>query len=265
MKRMVIPVILVAMLLMGAEKGVARQKLQPLTGSVRIMFVGDSTASGQPVACGDGSHYGDRQVLGDWLSRVGGVDVHFVGSWASSCGAPWNRHQGLGGETIVGLTGKIRGYLAVNPADILILRIGVNDATSTSGWKSAVQMAADYALLLDAARAQSPTIRIIASEIIPPDGGTNADLARASVTAQEFNSMLPVIVAPYGDSVHIVHNGIISPIWLADGLHPSGEGYVGMSWFLTQQPGGLWPWVSDRPAPRTKPWGLVTVPCWGVL
>ena len=234
--------------------------LPPLTGHIRLMIAGDSTAAGVPVGCGDGTFFGERAVLGDWLNRVGGRDVEFVGSVAAGCGQPYHRTEGRPGETIAHLADAIGGYLAANPANVLVLRVGVNDATSWSNWRSAEQMAVDYVRLLDAARAQQPGIRILASEIIPPDGAVSADLARASVTARRFNAMLPGIVAPYGDAVHIVHNGMITPVWLADGLHPTGQGYVGIAWIMMQQPDGLWPWLSPDPPPATKPWDVVLDP-----
>lgn len=230
--------------------------LPVLPGPIRIMIAGDSTAAGVPVGCGDGTWYGERSVLGSWLHDVGGIDIEMVGSQVSGCGQPWNHHEGRPGDTIVNLAAHIAGYLQATPADILILRVGVNDATSWSGWRTAQQMAADYTTLIETARAQSPGIRILASEIIPPDGAVSADLARASVTARKFNKLLPGIAAPYGDSVHIAHTGMITPLWLADGLHPSGQGYVGIAWIMMQQPDALWPWLSADPPPATKPWDV---------
>jgi hypothetical protein len=234
--------------------------LPPVTGHVRLMIAGDSTAQGYPIACGDGTFFGERAVLGDWLTRVGGRDVEFVGGVTNSCGLPYNHTEGRAGETIFHLADVIGGYLTARPAEVLILRVGVNDATSWSGWHTAEQMAVDYTRLIDNARAARPTIRVLASEIIPPDGAVSADLARASVTARKFNALLPAIVAPYGDSVHIVHNGKITPVWMVDGLHPTGQGYVGLAWFLMQQPDALWPWLSADPPPATKPWDVVLDP-----
>ncbi len=251
-------------LLAGSVPVHATQAVQasvpPLTGHVRIMIAGDSTASGYPIRCADGTTYGERQVLGDWLVRDAGRDVGFVGSQASSCAAPYNRHEGRPGETIFHLADTIGGYLAANPADVLILRVGVNDATSWSNWHSAETMAADYIRLVDNARAAHPGIRILASQIIPPNGSANVDLSRASVTARRFNAMLPGILAPYGDAVHIGQFGKITPVWLVDNLHPTGQGYVGIAWILIEQPDGMWPWLSADPPPALQPWDVVLDP-----
>lgn len=234
--------------------------LPPLTGHVRLMLAGDSTAMGYPIACGDGTFYGERAVLGDWLTRVGTRDVEFVGGVTNSCGLPYNHTEGRAGETIFHLADVIGGYLTARPAEVLILRVGVNDATSWSNWHTAEQMAVDYTRLIDNARAARPTIRILASEIIPPDGAVSADLAKASVTARKFNALLPAIVAPYGDAVHVGKFGRITPVWLTDGLHPTGQGYVGIAWIIMGQPDGIWPWLSADPPPATKPWDVVLDP-----
>lgn len=232
--------------------------LPVLTGHVRLMIAGDSTAAGIPVACPDGAPFGDRWTLGHWLTLAAGLDVEFVGSLNASCAAPFGHSEGRGGETIFHLADTIGGYLAANPADVLILRVGVNDATSTSGWHTAQQMSVDYLRLIDNARAARPGIRIGASEVIPPepmattDPVIRADLRKASVTAQEFNALLRATVAPYGDSVRVVEIGRITPLLLADGLHPSGPGYDGIAYAQVRQPDGIYRFMSDRPAPAVK-------------
>lgn len=232
--------------------------LPALTGHVRIMIAGDSTAAGIPTVCPDGSPFGDRWTLGHWLRDAAGLDVEFVGSQVATCAAPFGRSEGHSGWTIGMLADNIGAFLTASPADILILRVGVNDATSTSGWHSAAQMSADYLRLINNARAAIPTIRIGASEVIPPEpmATTNpvvrADLAKASVTAREFNRGLRGIVAPYGDAVHALEIGRITPLLLADGLHPSGQGYDAIAYIQMQQSDGIRPWLSDRDLPVVK-------------
>lgn len=238
--------------------------LPVLTGHVRIMIAGDSTAAGFPVGCGDGTYFGERQVLGTWLSRDVGLDVEFVGGVAAGCAQPYHRSEGHSTWTIGMLADNIGGFLMAHPAEILILRIGVNDATSWSQWRTAEQMSVDYTRLINNARTQIPAIRILASEIIPPDGSVQTiyprDLARGSVTARRFNSMLPTIVAPYGDAVHIGEFGRITPAWLADGLHPNSQAYVGIGWMIVEQPDGILPWVSADPPPALRPWDVILDP-----
>lgn len=225
--------------------------LPPLSGHVRLMIAGDSIAEGYPISCGDGTFWGHRLALGDWVTIVGSKDVGFVGGRVASCALPYNHHESRGGETIGHLADTIGGLLAASPADILVLIVGVNDAKASGGFRSAEQMAADYQRLIANARAQIPAIRILASEIIPPNGSLNAEFARASVTARKFNLMLPNLVAPYGDAVHIGQLGKMTTSLLGDGLHPSGEGYIVLAWILVHQPDGLWPWLSSDPPPAT--------------
>lgn len=225
------------------------------------MLAGDSIAEGYPIGCGDGTYWGDRLALGDWLTKVGGLDVEFVGSRASSCAQPYHRHEGRGGETIFNLAGTIAGYLRMNPADVLILRVGVNDAKASGGYRSAEQLAADYVRLLDAARAQVPTIKILASEVIPPNGSLSPEFARASVTARRFNELLPQVVAPYRDEVKIGRLGLLTTALLGDGLHPSGDGYIAAAWFTFHDPSGICSWLFDGPPPATDA-GKILVDPW---
>lgn len=225
--------------------------LPPLSGHVRLMIAGDSIAEGYPISCGDNTFWGERLALGDWVTIVGGKDVGFVGSRVSSCAAPYNHHEGRGGETIAHLADTIGGLLAATPADILVLIVGVNDAKASGGYRSAQQMADDYQRLISNARAQIPNIRILACEVIPPNGSLAAEFARASVTARKFNLLLPQVVAPYGDAVHVARFGMLTTSWLGDGLHPNGDGYIALAWIMVHQPNGIWPWLSSDPPPAT--------------
>lgn len=240
-----------------APQAVAAQPLSLLTGTVKIMIAGDSIAAGMGISCPDGSSFGDRWALGDWLNLQPGLSVAFVGSQAATCHQPWHRHEGRGGWTIgmladgvPGVPGVpgIGGLLAASPADVLILRVGVNDARNG---RTAEQMIADYRRLIDKARAQSPGIRILASEQIGPNGSVNPAYAQASVTVKRFNSLLPELAATYGDSVHIGRNSLITTRGLGDGLHPDVAGYLMIAWITIRQPDGIWPWLSNAPPADT--------------
>lgn len=258
--------LLTAGILAGSPVAAQPSGLPVLAAHIRIMIAGDSTAVGIPVVCPDGSPFGDRWTLGHWLRDAAGLDFEFVGSVNASCAAPFGRSEGHSGWTIGMLADNISAFLAANSADILILRVGVNDATSTSGWHTAQQMSVDYLRLIDNARAARPGIRIGASEVIPPepmattDPVIRADLRKASVTAQEFNATLRATVAPYGDSVRVVEIGRITPLLLADGLHPSGDGYDAIAYMQMRDPEGVYRFMSDRPAPRVKLKGLLFDP-----
>lgn len=225
-------------------------------GPVRIMIAGDSIAAGFPLSCPDGTMFGDHGAFRDWVA-LSGVNAVYVGSQQSTCYASDVHHEGYPGWTIGQLADNIAGLLAANPADVLILRVGVNDAKASGGFRSAEQMAADYTRLIEAARAQSPAIRILAGEVIGPNASVNTEFARASITAAKFNRLLPTIVAPYGDAVHIGRNSLITTRGLGDGLHPSTDGYLALAWITIHQPDGIWPWLSADPPAATDTGALL--------
>lgn len=219
--------------------------LPVLTGNVRIMEAGDSIAGGMNVVCGR------RWAMRDWINVNAGVHVDFVGSQVeSACQHPGaDRHEGHGGFTIAQLTASIAGYLVANPCEILILTVGVNDCKASGGYRTAAQMIADYRQLLLTARAQSPSIRILASEVIPPNGSINAEYAAASITAQEFNALLPGLVAEFpADTVRIARNGRFI-LDTNDGLHPDIVVYLLMAWYNIRE---IWSWLSTRPPAATS-------------
>lgn len=244
-------------------QAVAAQPLPLLTGTVKIMIAGDSIAAGMGITCPDGSSFGDRWALGDWLALQPGLSVAFVGSQAATCHQPWHRHEGRGGWTISmladGVPGVpgIGGLLAANPADVLILRVGVNDARAG---RTPEQMIADYRRLIDKARAQNPAIRILASEQIGPNGSVNPAYAQASVTVKRFNALLPALAEEFGDAVHIGRFGTLTTRGLGDGLHPDVAGYLWIAWATVHQPDGIWPWLSANPPASTDAGVLYTDP-----
>lgn len=244
----------------GSQRSTAVATLPVLTGTVRIMIAGDSIAAGTGINCADGSSFGDRWAFGDWLAVNPGLSFVLVGSQASTCHAPYNHHEGHGGMTIGQLADNIAGYLNATPADVLILRVGVNDAKASGGYRSSAQMAADYTRLIVNARAQNPAIRILASEQVGPNGSLSAEFARASATIKQFNALLPSIVAPYLDGVHIGRNGLLTTLDLGDGLHPDVVGYLMIAWITINQPDGIWPWLSVDPPASTAAGALMVNP-----
>jgi hypothetical protein len=220
-----LPLVLAAAMLLGTPvvSQASTVPLPVLTGNVAVMLAGDSTAGGMGASCQDGTSFGDRWAFGEWLKVNSGFQFTLVGSQSATCHQPYQRHEGHGGFTIRQLADNIGGYLANNPAQILILRVGVNDANQG---RTAAQMAADYRDLIDNARTAIPAVRIVASEIMGPNGSVSQQFADASVTAKEFNEALPALTAPYGDAVRIAHLGWCTGNCLGDGLHENVVGYL---------------------------------------
>lgn len=217
--------------------------LPVLTGTVKIMEAGDSIAGGRGVTCGR------RWAMRDWMNTSPGVHVEFVGSQVeAACGHPGaDRHEGYGGATIADTAANIAARLAANPCEILILTVGVNDCKESGGYKTAAQMINAYAALLDAVRAAAPNTRILASEVIPPNGSLSAEFARASITAQKFNPLLSALVTSYGDGVRLGRNGRFI-LNREDGLHPDIVVYLLMAWYNMRE---IWSWLSDDPPAAT--------------
>jgi hypothetical protein len=208
------------------------------------MEAGDSIAGGKNVVCGR------RWAMRDWVNVNAGVHVDFVGSQVeSACQHPGaDRHEGHGGFTIRNLADNIAGYLAANPAEIVILTVGVNDCKASGGYRTAAQMIADYRDLITRARAALPAVRILASEVIPPNGSMNAEYATASITAQEFNALLPALAAEFPpDTVRVARNGRFI-LDTNDGLHPDIVVYLLMAWYNIRE---IWSWLSTRPPAAT--------------
>lgn len=218
--------------------------LPVLTGSVRIMEAGDSTAAGYGSSCSNG----DRLALGDWLT-LAGVQATFVGSQTGGC-TTLTRHEGYGDKSVPWLADNIGSLLAANPADILILRIGINDLKDPR-YRTAEDTLVDYKRIIDNARTRNPNIRILACKLALPNGSKASNLARASVEAWRFNQQLPAAVASYGDAVRVVPTDLLSTRDLVDGLHPSDTGYVKWAWIELHHNNGLWSWLLTRPAPQT--------------
>lgn len=239
---------LTAALLLGAPAAThaSTVPLPVLTGNVAVMIAGDSTAGGMGIVCPDGSSFGDRKAFGDWLALNPGFQFTLVGSQSATCNQPYQRHEGHGGFTIGNLADNIGGYLVNNPAQILILRVGVNDAKASGGYRSWQQMITDYQRLINNARTVIPTIRIVASEIMGPNASVGGqEFAKASITGKEFNTALPALIGQYGDSVRIAHLGWCTGNCLGDGLHPNGVGYL---FAAAADIDAMWlGWCSERP------------------
>lgn len=218
--------------------------LPVLIGNVRIMEAGDSIAGGHGVTCGR------RRAMRDWINVNPGVHVDFVGSQVDGACAftGANRHEGHGGFTIRNLADNIAEYLAANPAEIVILTVGVNDCKASGGFRTATQMIADYRDLITKTRLASPAVRILACEVIPPNGSMNAEYAAASITAQEFNALLPQLTAEFPpDTVRIGRNGRFI-LDQNDGLHPDIVVYLLAAWYNLRE---IWSWLSTRPPAAT--------------
>jgi len=96
--------------------------------SIRIMPLGDSITYGYPTSGGY------RGYLWNKL-QVAKYDVDFVGSQYDGSGFDAH-HEGYGYWKTYDIAESVYGFLQDNPADIILLHIGSNDASPTQGTNS---------------------------------------------------------------------------------------------------------------------------------
>lgn len=200
------------------------QALPPVDVSqhLRIMPLGDSITVGVGSTTGDGY----RWDLARYVIEVQQLyTANYVGSQSS--GQESNpRHEGHSGWRIDDLTTGIDGWMATYQPDVVLLHAGVNDARQGA---DAQTMATRMQALLGRILADSPTVRVIVGDVIPPWYGTQQDVA--SVAVQRFDAMLPSIVAAAGPRVSLARMSVaVTSSQLGDGLHPNDTGYRYMAW-----------------------------------
>jgi lysophospholipase L1-like esterase len=199
-------------------------QLPPIDTSqhLRIMPLGDSITAGFGSSDGDGY----RWYLAQYLTNVQQIPTaNYVGSM--SFGQEPNPHnEGHPGWTIADLTTGIDGWMATYQPDVVLLHAGVNDARQGTTERA---MADRMTALLARILADSPTVRVIVGDLIPPWYGTVNDVA--SVAAQRFDALLPQVVATAGPRVTLARmSAAVTSSQLGDGLHPNDAGYRDMAW-----------------------------------
>lgn len=189
---------------------------------VRIMPLGDSITAG----IGSSTDDGYRWQLAKYL-----IDVQqlYTATWVGSqtSGLQSNpHHEGHSGWTIADLTTGIDGWMATYQPDVVLLEAGVNDARQGA---DASTMAAHMSALLGRILADSPSVRVIVGDVVPPWYGTQQDVA--SVAVQRFDALLPSVVATAGPQVSLARMSAgVTSSQLGDGLHPNDAGYWDMAW-----------------------------------
>jgi lysophospholipase L1-like esterase len=208
----------------GAASPRATQPLPPIDTSqhLRIMPLGDSITAGVGSSTGDGY----RSELAQYLVNVQQVGTaNYVGSMTSGQ-EPNPANEGHSGWSIADLATQIDGWMAAAQPDVVLLDAGVNDARQGADGST---MAARMQALLGRILADSPTVRVIVGDVIPPWYGTTNDIA--SATSQRFDALLPQVVAAAGPRVTLARmSAAVTSSQLGDGLHPNDTGYSDMAW-----------------------------------
>jgi len=172
-------------------------------------------------------HYVNRVTLFALLPAIPG-GVVFVGDSLTD-GMRWNetfpdrrvRNYGVSGDTVQGVVNRIDQVVAAEPAQVFV-QIGTNDITHG---RTAEEIAANYATLLDRLADGLPDARIYVQSVLPREP-SRAEIVR------DVNTRIAVLArergAQYVDlhTRFVVDGGRIDPRLTPDDLHLSGEGYM---------------------------------------
>jgi hypothetical protein len=206
---------------------------------IRIMPLGDSITRGTSTTITDGNYItGFRQKLFRTLQGYG-YSVDFVGGGQTGSLAfpPFDPdHEGHPGQTDKQVADNVYSWLAVHPADVVLLHIGTNEVNANPG---------DVEFLLDEIDRYSEDITVLLARII--------NRQTLSTTTTIFNdnieSMAMTRIAD-GDKIIMVdqEGALLYPYDITnDNLHPTAGGYEKMAdaWFAALE--GVLPITNTLP------------------
>ena len=230
----------------GAAQDASLQQILALTAvaqpnPILIGTYGDSNM--QSGVCNGGP----RLQLQNQLRQSRG-DVRFIGTQSVGDGGvyvmqQWNT-DGIGGQTIEGLTAALPGMIAAEgQPDLMIISIGTNDFGLTLA-----QMQTAIEAMVAQANASAPRSRKLLSTIVVRlDEG-----AGVIATFQAFNAWLPGYVATLGPLWSFVNAfGTIAADGLSVGLHLIQNGANTVGAILADAVNALFPAKNGRSFPRS--------------
>ena len=195
---------------------------QPQT---RIMPLGDSITRGG----GSTGEVGYRRPL-YLLLQQSGYDVNFVGTQINGTFLDFDRdHEGHGSYRADQIRDLVISWLNTNPADIVLLHIGINDIAYNNEDPLEVDALLDSIDVWEVANSHPVTV-IVARIVLRGDGNDPQTIA--------FNDSVETIVnnrIAAGDDLIMVdmEHALNYPADLSDGVHPNDNGYAKMAnvWF----------------------------------
>ncbi|MFC6015806.1 cellulose binding domain-containing protein [Plantactinospora solaniradicis] len=218
---------------------------------VRIMPLGDSITAGP--GCW-------RALLWDRLQRTGYTNIDFVGTQSGGgCSVPLDTdHEGHGGFSATGIAdqNQLPPWLAATNPDIVLMHLGTNDM-----WGGHLPTDAKMSALtklVGQMRANNPSVKIIAAQIIPM--GQNA-CATCPADVVAFNNRIPGWAAGLTTTrspIVVVDqwSGFNTATDTGDGVHPNNAGFQKMSdrWYpaLAQVLNGIVPPLPTASPTRTS-------------
>jgi lysophospholipase L1-like esterase len=200
-------------------------------GPIRLMPLGDSITEGY----GDVGNGGYRGPLSRLLAG-GDYAVDFVGSLSGGA-IERPRHEGHSGWCADQITADVRGWLAANPPDIVLLHIGTNDVSRED---SAAAIAAEIGRILneiDSYETESDVpITVIVAQIV-----SRCDSPHLAEETTRLNAAIASMAAARiqtGDRLHVANfeTALAYPadLFFDDyPVHPNAGGYAKMArvWF----------------------------------
>lgn len=188
-------------------------------GTEAIMPLGDSITDGD-------DNGGYRAPLFRQLDAAG-YDVDFVGTLARGASDIDPDNEGHSGWTIDMIADSLPTWLALNPAETVLLMAGTNDLL---GGQSGASVARDMAALIDTLFDETPDADLFVAEVLPIDPARwTSATAQTVAEAEAYNALLPDVVAQAradGHSVTFVPMDGIPTSELVDGVHPGQGGFA---------------------------------------
>ena len=205
---------------------------------IRIMPLGDSITFGSQSTGTNGYR---KQLFNDLedFSNDGLQDyyVDFVGSLSAGDGTFDMAHEGHSGRTADYITDRVEGYLATNPADVVLLHIGTNDldslydgsSTDVNGIVS--QTTTDVDNLLTNIWNQQPNVTVVLARIILRDISNPSDPNEYTHLLNDSIEALANGRINSGDKLVVVdqESALTYPGDMADEEHPNNAGYSNMA------------------------------------
>jgi lysophospholipase L1-like esterase len=177
-----------------------------LGAPIRVLAIGESSISGVGISCGNQSV---TAVAARTIARL------------TRRPTVWRSH-GLSGVTARQATERLLPRIAREPADLLIIAFGVNDAT---GYRSPAAFADDLAALVTAARDRVGEAAVVIAGVAPLDSfpalpwplrailGWRASALQAA--ADRLTERLPRVV------VERFSEPLVPDLFARDGFHPN--------------------------------------------
>jgi glucuronoarabinoxylan endo-1,4-beta-xylanase len=207
--------------------------------AIRILPLGDSITDGFSIPGGYRISLWQRFL-------TNGQNVDFVGLNSNGPDSLGDKnHQGHSGWRIDEIAAQVNGWLSTQQPQIILLLIGANDVDQNFQLATAP---ARLASLLDQITSNAPNAYLVVSTLTP-----FSDALRNS-RALDLNAALPGIVharVAQGRRVSLVDMyGALTTADLADGTHPTAEGYAKMAavWH-----GAINQILAGTPAPVNNP------------